>query len=158
MLGVLAIMGVVTVMGITGYSQAMNRAKRSQFDGRISDIVQNVRDLYQSQSLPIAAYIHGKLRTIGVNMTDPWGEEIKVYTNAGFMEKSNDFDLSTAYFAVVLDKLSPANCSYVSNTCFIQSAFRIAVNNTTIDPQDDMSFITESCSREENQVTGYWRK
>jgi hypothetical protein len=158
MLGVLAIMGVITVMGIAGYTQAMNRARRNSFEGQLSEIIQNVRDLYSSKSLPIAAYIHGKLRTIGVPMTDPWGNEIKVYTNAGYMEESQDFDVNTAYFAVVTDKLAAADCVHISNACLIQSAFRVSVNTTPVDVKSSMDEIVAACNRQENEVTGYWRK
>ena len=49
MLGVLAIIGVLSVGGIAGYSKAMAKFKLSKAMDQISTIVANVRTLYSSQ-------------------------------------------------------------------------------------------------------------
>ena len=49
MLGVLAIIGVLSVGGIAGYSKAMERYRVNETINQISHIVQNTRDLFKSQ-------------------------------------------------------------------------------------------------------------
>ncbi|MBR1777896.1 MAG: hypothetical protein IJ752_04850 [Alphaproteobacteria bacterium] len=49
MLGVLAIIGVLSVGGIAGYSQAMNKFKVSKTTDQIQTMVQNIRTLFASQ-------------------------------------------------------------------------------------------------------------
>lgn len=49
MLGVLAIIGVLSVGGIAGYSKAMERYRVNETINQISYIVQNTRDLFKTQ-------------------------------------------------------------------------------------------------------------
>ena len=49
MLGVLAIIGVLSVGGIAGYSKAMDRYRINETVNQISYIVQNTRDLFKNQ-------------------------------------------------------------------------------------------------------------
>ena len=49
MLGVLAIIGVLSVGGIAGYSQAMNKFKVTKTTDQIQTMVQNIRTLFSSQ-------------------------------------------------------------------------------------------------------------
>ena len=49
MLGVLAIIGVLSVGGIAGYSKAMERYRVNETINQISHIVQNTRDLFKTQ-------------------------------------------------------------------------------------------------------------
>ena len=49
MLGVLAIIGVLSVGGIAGYSKAMERYRVNETINHISYIVQNTRDLFKTQ-------------------------------------------------------------------------------------------------------------
>ena len=51
MLGVLAIVGVLSVGGIAGYSKAMEQFKINKMMSGISHIITNIRTLYASQSL-----------------------------------------------------------------------------------------------------------
>ena len=50
MLGVLAIIGVLSVGGIAGYSKAMERYRVNETINQISHIVQNTRDLFKTQT------------------------------------------------------------------------------------------------------------
>ena len=50
MLGVLAIIGVLSVGGIAGYSKAMNKFKTNKVADNVSMIVTNIRTLYAQQS------------------------------------------------------------------------------------------------------------
>lgn len=49
MLGVLAIVGVLSVGGIAGYSKAMAKAKNNRLISEISELTINIRSLYTSQ-------------------------------------------------------------------------------------------------------------
>ena len=49
MLGVLAIVGVLSIGGIAGYSKAMGRYRVNETINQISHIVQNTRDLFKNQ-------------------------------------------------------------------------------------------------------------
>ena len=49
MLGVLAIIGVLSVGGIAGYSKAMERYRVNETINQITHIVQNTRDLFKTQ-------------------------------------------------------------------------------------------------------------
>ena len=49
MLGVLAIIGVLSVGGIAGYSKAMNKFKTNKVADNVSMIVANVKTLYAQQ-------------------------------------------------------------------------------------------------------------
>ena len=50
MLGVLAIIGVLSVGGIAGYSKAMNKFKTNKVADQVSMIVANVKTLYAQQN------------------------------------------------------------------------------------------------------------
>jgi type II secretory pathway pseudopilin PulG len=50
MLGVLAIIGVLSVGGIAGYAKAMFKFKINKFNEQISEIITNIRTVYTSQS------------------------------------------------------------------------------------------------------------
>ena len=50
MLGVLAIIGVLTVGGIAGYTKAMNRYRLNETEKQITSIVANIRTLYLQQT------------------------------------------------------------------------------------------------------------
>lgn len=49
MLGVLAIVGVLSVGGIAGYSKAMGKYKINQLISQITEIIVNIRTIYTSQ-------------------------------------------------------------------------------------------------------------
>ena len=49
MLGVLAIVGVLSVGGIAGYSKAMNKFKTNKLIEQVNMISTNIRTLYASQ-------------------------------------------------------------------------------------------------------------
>ena len=49
MLGVLAIIGVLSVGGIAGYSKAMNKFKINKTTDQVTMLVANIRTLYSSQ-------------------------------------------------------------------------------------------------------------
>ena len=50
MLGVLAIIGVLSVGGIAGYSKAMNKFKTNKIADNVSMLVANIKTLYAQQN------------------------------------------------------------------------------------------------------------
>lgn len=88
MLGVLAIIGVLSVGGIAGYSQAMGKFKVSKTMDQIQTMITNIRTLYASQrnygSLATAqAYQLGILTDEtydGSNGVNPYGGKITIGT------------------------------------------------------------------------------
>ncbi len=78
MLGVLAIIGVLSVGGIAGYSQAMSKFKVTKAMDQVQTIIQNIRTLYASQRTysaldSIKAYQIGILTDESYNSTGKVG-------------------------------------------------------------------------------------
>jgi len=74
MLGVLAIIGVLSVGGIAGYSQAMNKFKVTKTTDQIQTMVTNIRTLFASQKSYISvstadADVAGVMYSVGI-LTD----------------------------------------------------------------------------------------
>ena len=94
MLGVLAIIGVLSVGGIAGYSQAMNKFKVSKTTDQIQTLVTNIRTLTASQKNYALVDNAGILQKMGAltdemcsdttcttaNMVNPYGGSIKMAT------------------------------------------------------------------------------
>lgn len=69
MLGVLAIIGVLSVGGIAGYSQAMNKFKVTKTTDQIQTMVQNIRTLFATQSTYNGVSTYSTMYNTGV-LTD----------------------------------------------------------------------------------------
>lgn len=91
MLGVLAIVGVLSVGGIAGYSQAMSKFKVTKAMDQVQTIITNIRTLYASQRTysalePVQAQALGILTEESVNGTkglNPFGGEISFDVGTG---------------------------------------------------------------------------
>ena len=66
MLGVLAIIGVLSVGGIAGYSQAMSRFKVTKTIDQIQQMVTNIRTLYGSQKNYVGINKNSTMYSVGV--------------------------------------------------------------------------------------------
>ena len=85
MLGVLAIVGVLSVGGIAGYSQAMSKFKVTKAMDQVQSIITNIRTLYASQRTytnltPVQAQAMGILTEESINGTEglnPFGGKIE---------------------------------------------------------------------------------
>ena len=98
MLGVLAIIGVLSIGGIAGYSKAMNKYRVNKTADQISQLAQNIRTLYASQKnyRTLSETVIKKAHlapeemyetTDSVSFVDPYGN----YVNIGSSGKiSND--------------------------------------------------------------------
>ena len=105
MLGVLAIVGVLSVGGIAGYSQAMAKFKVTKAMDQVQTIITNMRTLYASsrtysQVTPATAYTVGILTDetyTGSKGINPFGGEI-------------NFANTTRTFSVTYTNLTPEAC------------------------------------------------
>ena len=85
MLGVLAIVGVLSVGGIAGYSQAMSKFKVTKAMDQVQTIITNIRTLYASQRTytsltPVQAQAMGILTEESIDNSkglNPFGGEIQ---------------------------------------------------------------------------------
>ena len=85
MLGVLAIVGVLSVGGIAGYSQAMSKFKVTKAMDQVQTIITNIRTLYASQRTytsltPVQAQAMGILTEESIDGSkglNPFGGEIQ---------------------------------------------------------------------------------
>lgn len=91
MLGVLAIIGVLSVGGIAGYSQAMSKFKVTKAMDQVQTIITNIRTLYASQRTytsltPLQAQAMGILTEESINGSkglNPFGGEISFNVGTG---------------------------------------------------------------------------
>ena len=74
MLGVLAIIGVLSVGGIAGYSKAMNKYKINKTTDQVSMLVANIRTIFSSQG-NYAGLKNSTAKKFGVVPNDMWTKE-----------------------------------------------------------------------------------
>ena len=98
MLGVLAIIGVLSVGGIAGYSKAMNKYKINKTTDQVSMLVANIRTLFSSQG-NYAGLNNGQAVRFGVVPND-------MYT--GTATSASDFSIKNAFNGAVTIKSAPA--------------------------------------------------
>ena len=91
MLGVLAIIGVLSVGGIAGYSKAMNKYKINKTTDQVSMLVANIRTLFSSQG-NYAGLDNAKAKKFGVVPND-------MYTNVSSSGIKNAFGGQVAILA-----------------------------------------------------------
>ena len=109
MLGVLAIIGVLSVGGIAGYSQAMSKFKVSKTTDQIQTMVTNIRTLFAGQRsynglTPENAYTMGILTDEtwdGTTATNAYGGSILITTLTGD---------NPHYFAITYNDLPQDAC------------------------------------------------
>ena len=103
MLGVLAIIGVLSVGGIAGYSKAMMKFKINKTAKQITEIVTNIRILYMHQddfnglnnitAIQMGA-VPDDLKLNGSSITNTFGGNINIYGNGYDQDKSFFINLS----------------------------------------------------------------
>lgn len=104
MLGVLAIIGVLTVSSIGLYSQAMDKLKRMQVMETINTLAQEIDSYYIGQT-NYPATIQADLESVGImetSQTHAWGGTITVAPNT-----------DTTKFDISLAGLADTNCNYL---------------------------------------------
>ncbi len=120
MLGVLAIMGVITVGAIAMISTAMRTQKHSVANDDVAQIVLGVRQLlgeYDDFSNIDGSMIFG---AIGVSNKNPYGGTYTVSVNPS----------NTRQFIVGIDGLTAADCEYLMTKAWTDSVGYISSNHT----------------------------
>ena len=111
MLGVLAIIGVLSVGGIAGYSKAMNKFKTNQVADNVSMLVANIKTLYAQQksyngldndSAVSMGVVPDELGTDGSSLTNAFNGT--VYIGAGTGTRADDS------FYIIFNGLSREAC------------------------------------------------
>ena len=111
MLGVLAIIGVLSVGGIAGYSKAMNKFKTNQVADNVSMLVANIKTLYAQQksyngldndSAVSMGVVPDELGTDGSSLTNAFNGA--VYIGAGTGTRADDS------FYIIFNGLSREAC------------------------------------------------
>ena len=110
MLGVLAIVGVLSVGGIAGYSKAMEKFKINKTADQISQIVTNIRTLYAQQTTYDGLNTANAIKMgvtpdelgTGTTLTHAFGDSIDIVSNDGIN--------SDKYFSIYLHNLPVEAC------------------------------------------------
>ncbi len=91
MLGVLAIVGVLSVGGIAGYSKAMVKVKNNRLISELSELIINIRTMYIGQNnysgineeilIKAGAVPHNMIDTVNDSIVHAYGGSIKIFTS-----------------------------------------------------------------------------
>ena len=89
MIGVLAIIGVLSIGGIAGYSKAMNKFRVNKTADQITQLAQNIRTLYIGQrkyndltySVIKRSHLAPEEMYDGPSLINPFGGTVEVWTN-----------------------------------------------------------------------------
>ena len=109
MLGVLAIIGVLSVGGIAGYSQAMSKFKVSKTTDQIQTMVTNIRTLFAGQRS--YAGLDGKnAYTMGILTDETWDGTSATNAYGGEIIISTFTGDSPHYFAITYNGLPQDAC------------------------------------------------
>lgn len=123
MLGVLAIVGVLSVGGIAGYSKAMNKFKTNKVVDQVNMLATNIRTLYSSQR-SYKNLSNENARLAGVvpgEMFDPTGDDKTIITN-GFGGDTTVLPLDymaqgdNQAFMIAIEKVPQAACVSIATT------------------------------------------
>ncbi len=121
MLGVLAIVGVLSVGGIAGYSKAMNKFKTNKAIDQINMIATNIRTLYSSQRTysGLTNKIAIQTGTVPGEMYDTQDADTSVATNAFGGDAyitSGTHSVADDSFIIAIDKIPQASCVSIATT------------------------------------------
>jgi Tfp pilus assembly protein PilE len=111
MLGVLAIIGVLSVGGIAGYSKAMNKYKINKTTDQLSMLVANIRTLYSSQG-----NYKGLTNATAVQYGVVPGDMYTATVQNGTQEKYTAGTMKNAFNGAVTIIASPARGTQASGT------------------------------------------
>ncbi len=128
MLGVLAIVGVLSVGGIAGYSKAMNKFKTNKLIEQVNMISTNIRTLYSSQK-SYEGLVNGAAIRTGVLPNEMYDNTASVDADASDAEITNAFAGNTLIksadvkstddngaFIIAMDKIPEAACVSIATT------------------------------------------
>jgi hypothetical protein len=134
---------------------AVNRQKRLKSEQVVQDIIYAVRDIFAVRSFPQDGNLDNILLTSGVVLSDPWGNDISVYANAGYSDSAAGLDISKPYFTIAFGGLAADNCAYLA-TSFGRDAFHVSINDQ--DANAPGSTGAGLCSLPANTVGLYYYK
>ena len=107
MLGVLAIIGVLSVGGIAGYSKAMNKYKINKTTDQVSMLVANIRTIFSSQG-NYAGLKNGSAIRFGVVPND-------MYESAENNTYADDYAIKNAFNGAVYIRAAKARTQDTTN-------------------------------------------
>jgi type II secretory pathway pseudopilin PulG len=120
MLGVLAIVGVLSVGGIAGYSKAMNKFKTNKMIDQVNMVATNIRTLYSSQRTyeGLNNAVAKKTGSVPAEMyTD---ESNSAITNAFggkmYIAPAKQSDTSNDSFVIAITQIPQAACVSIATT------------------------------------------
>jgi type II secretory pathway pseudopilin PulG len=93
-LGVMAIMGIITVLGIAGYQRAVEKERRERFETQLHNLSSTIAEVYAGRRFPqrnAYVYFTDEVEKLGLNMTDPWGNAIRVRYPVEGVDSSDQF-------------------------------------------------------------------
>lgn len=128
MLGVLAIVGVLSVGGIAGYSKAMNKFKTNKLIEQVNMISTNIRTLYSSQK-SYDGLVNGAAIRTGVLPNEMYGDSASVNASDADAAITNAFagnvviqaggvkeNTDSGAFVISMDKIPEAACVSIATT------------------------------------------
>ena len=110
MLGVLAIIGVLSVGGIAGYSMAMAKFKTTKAVDQIQTITTNVRTLLAGQRRWPSVTTAAQWYNLGVLTDDSWDGKTGINTYGGELAISTDGDQNKRTFTVTIKAIPQDAC------------------------------------------------
>lgn len=138
MLGVLAIIGVLSVGGIAGYSKAMAKYKQNKLGDQISMLVTNIRTLYgnakdyeglDSASAISMGAVDKEMQVSSSTIKNVYSSGASVWVSAG--GTSNDS------FFVTITALPSTACTYIASSDFGSSVgsgwLGVGAQNSAVD-------------------------
>ena len=159
MLGVLAIVGVLSVGGIAGYSKAMEKFKINKTIDQVSHIVANVRTLYAQQTT------YGSVQTwdfkqMGVIPNDMIWESsyyLNPFNGIFHIHSGNYMGIPEQYFAISIGGLSKEVClalaSYNWGDLHSTGLAGITIGNNTFDiTYSNHSSTTNTCGANSSKL------
>ena len=162
MLGVLAIIGVLSVGGIAGYSKAMNKFKTNQVADNVSMLVANIKTLYAQQKT-----YNGLNNTSAVSMgvvPDELGASANLtnaFNGAVTILASNDGTRADGSFTLIFNGLSKEACitlatndwgsSYSSGLVGMKAG-----SSATAIAADDATNLKMGCTKSGDNASPAW--
>ena len=155
MLGVLAIMGIITGMSIAAYNMAMGTLKSGRTTEDITKIQQSVRSLY-----PDGVYKDIKTKTfVDLGVVPALSDKPELGRNqygGSYEIKSADGDLS---FAIILTKV-PKNDCITFVTAKQPGVIGMGISNgdtvdPNSDPEKDKATLTSACTQNDVLTIGF---
>jgi type II secretory pathway pseudopilin PulG len=120
MLGVLAIVGVLSVGGIAGYSKAMNKFKVNKTIDQINMIATNIRTLYSSQRTyeGLNNIVAKKTGAIPAEMYTKESDSTitNAFGGAMMIAPGTQSDTANDSFIIAIDQIPPAACVSIATT------------------------------------------